>query len=325
MRRREFLTLLGGAAATWPLAAGAQQRRELPVVGWLGLGQNQTGMAAFRKGLNEQGYAEGRNVVLEIRETEQYDQLPARAAELVRRPVAVIFTSATTNAAQAAKAATGTIPIVFTVGSDPVQMGLVASLNRPGGNITGMTFLTMELEGKRIDLLTQMVPQATTVAYLSGPSSSLQFEEQTGEILEAARALGREIIVQEVRTNFEFEVAFATLVQRGVGALVVGTFPWFFESRDRILALAARHQIPAMYPSRAFVLQGGLMSYSAGRGIFRQVGSHYVGQILKGVKPSDLPVQQPTKFEFVINLRTARALGLRVPPMLVARADEVIE
>jgi putative ABC transport system substrate-binding protein len=188
-----------------------------------------------------------------------------------------------------------------------------------------MTFLTMELEGKRIDLLTQMVPQATTVAYLSGPSSSLQFEEQTGEILEAARALGREIIVQEVRTNFEFEVAFATLVQRGVGALVVGTFPWFFESRGRILALAAQHQIPAMYPSRAFVLGGGLMSYSAGRGIFRQVGSHYVGQILKGVKPSDLPVQQPTKFEFVINLRTARALGLRVPRMLFARADEVIE
>jgi putative ABC transport system substrate-binding protein len=170
-----------------------------------------------------------------------------------------------------------------------------------------------------------MVPQATTVAYLSGPSSSLLFEEETSEIREAARALGREIMVLAVRSNFEFEAAFETLVQRGAGALVVGTFPWFFDRRDKILALAARHKIPAIYPGPPFVFEGGLMSYSAGRGVFRQVGFHYVGQILKGVKPSDLPVQQPTKFELVINLRTAKALGLTVPPALLATADEVIE
>jgi putative ABC transport system substrate-binding protein len=326
MRRREFITLLGGTAVGWPLAARAQQAVP-PVVGFLHPGSlvmNRNVVAEFRQGLAEAGYVEGRNVAIEFRwANNRLGELPALAADLVGARVAVIVAAG--GSPLAAKNATSTIPIVLAGGADPVKQGLIASLNRPGGNITGITFLIKELEGKRINLLTQVVPQATTVAYLSGPSSSLLFEEQTGEILEAARALGREIIVQEVRTNFEFEVAFATLVQRGVGALVVGTFPWFFESRGRILALAAQHQIPAMYPSRAFVLGGGLMSYSAGRGIFRQVGSHYVGQILKGVKPSDLPVQQPTKFEFVINLRTARALGLRVPRMLFARADEVIE
>ena len=182
-----------------------------------------------------------------------------------------------------------------------------------------------ELLGKRLELLSQMVPQATTVAYLSGPSSSLMFGEDTGEILKAAQALGRELIVVEVRSPFDFEAPFATIAQRGAGALIVGTFPWFFERRAQILGLAARHKIPATYPSQSFVYEGGLMSYSAGRDAARQIGFQYVGQLLKGVKPSDLPVQQPTKFELVINLKTAKALGLDVPPLLLARADEVIE
>jgi putative tryptophan/tyrosine transport system substrate-binding protein len=328
MRRRVFIALLGGAGAAWPLAGRAQQPA-MPVVGFLhpgSLAMNRNVVAEFHQGLAEAGYVEGRNVAIEFRwANNRLGELPALAADLVGLRVAVIVAAGAVSSPLAAKSATSTIPIVLAGGADPVKQGLVASLNRPGGNVTGMTFLTTELEGKRIDLLGQMVPQETRIAYLTGRSSSLLFEEQTGEILEAARALGREIIVQEVRTNSDFEAAFATLVQRGAGALVVGTFPWFFERRDRILALAARHRIPAMYPGRAFVLEGGLMSYSAGRGVFRQVGSHYVGQILKGVKPSDLPVQQPTRFEFVINLRTARSLGLQVPRMLFARADEVIE
>ena len=287
MRRREFITLLGGTAVGWPLAARAQQAVP-PVVGFLHPGSlvtNRNVVAEFRQGLAEAGYVEGRNVAIEFRwANNRLGELPALAADLVGARVAVIVAAGGSHLA--AKNATSTIPIVLAGGADPVKQGLVASLNRPGGNITGITFLIMELEGKRIDLLTQMVPQATTVAYLSGPSSSLVFEEQTGEILEAARALGREIIVQEVRTNFEFEVAFATLVQRGVGALVVGTFPWFFESRGRILALAAQHQIPAMYPSRAFVLGGGLMSYGAGRGSFAKSAPITSGRSSRASSPA---------------------------------------
>jgi putative tryptophan/tyrosine transport system substrate-binding protein len=328
MRRREFITLLGSAAAARPLAARAEQAA-MPVVGFLhpgSLAMNRYDVAAFHQGLAEAGYVEGRNVAIEFRwANNQLGQLPALAADLVGLRVAVIVAAGAVTSPLAAKSATSTIPIVLAGGVDPIKRGLIASLHRPGGNVTGLTLLTTELEGKRLELLSQMVPQPTTVAYLSGPSTSLLFEEQTSEILEAARALGREIIVLEVRSNFEFEMAFETLVQRGAGALLVGTFPWFFDRRDKILALAARHKIPAMYPSPSFVFEGGLMSYSAGRGVFRQVGFHYVGQILKGVKPSDLPVQQPTKFQLVINLKTARALGLEVPPTLLARADEVIE
>ena len=325
--RREFITLLGGAAA-WPLAAHAQQTA-MPVVGFLhpgSLAMNRYMVAAFRQGLAEAGYVEGRNVAIEFRwANNQLGQLPALAADLVGLRPAVIVAAGALSSPLAAKSATSTIPIVLAGGFDPIKLGLVASLNRPGGNVTGLTLLTTQLLGKRLELLSQMVPQVTTAAYLSGPSRSLLLEEETSDIRNAARALGREIIVIEVRSAFEFKASFETFVQRGAGALLVGTFPWFFERRDKILALAARHKIPAMYPSSSFVFDGGLMSYSAGRDAFRQVGFHYVGQILKGVKPSDLPVQQPTKYELVINLKTAKGLGLEVPATLLARADEVIE
>jgi putative tryptophan/tyrosine transport system substrate-binding protein len=328
IRRREFILTLGGTAAAWPLTARAQQP-SVPVVGFLhpgSLAANRYFVAAFRQGLAEAGFVEGRNVAIEFRwANNQLGQLPALAADLVGLPAAVIVAAGAASSPLAAKNATSTIPIVLAGGIDPVKRGFVASLNRPGGNVTGLTLLSTELLGKRLELLSQMVPQATTVAYLSGPSSSLMFEEDTGEILKAAQALGREFIVVEVRSPFDFEAPFATIAQRGAGALIVGTFPWFFERRAQILGLAARHKIPATYPGQSFVYEGGLMSYSAGRDAARQIGFQYVGQLLKGVKPSDLPVQQPTKFELVINLKTAKALGLDVPPLLLARADEVIE
>jgi ABC-type uncharacterized transport system substrate-binding protein len=328
MNRREFIAALGGAAAMWPLAARAQQPA-MPVIGFLhpgSLAANRFLVAAFRRGLADAGYVEGRNVTIEFRwANNQVRQLPALAADLVGLPVAVIVAAGGLGSALAAKDATSTIPIVVASGVDPVKRGLVASLNQPGGNVTGLTLLTAELQGKRLELLSEVVPQATTVAYLAGPPSSLMFEEETGDIVRAGRMLGREIIVIETHSAFEFDAPFNAFVQRGAGALVVGTFPWFFERRNKILELAARHKIPAMYPSRLFVFEGGLMSYGASWDVFRHVGFHYVSQILKGVKPSDLPVQQPTKFELVINLKTAKALGLEVPPTLLARADEVIE
>jgi ABC-type uncharacterized transport system substrate-binding protein len=327
MRRREFMMLLGGAAA-WPLAAQAQQT-VMPVVGFLHPGSLATSkyvVAAFRQGLAEAGYVEGRNVAIEFRwANNKLAELPALAADLVGLRSAVIVAAGALSSALAAKNATATIPIVLAGGFDPVKQGFVTSLNRPGGNVTGMTFLSTELLGKQLELLSQMVPQATTVAYLSGPSTSSLFEEDTGEILKAARVLGREVIVVGIRNPIDFEAPFATFAERGAGALIVGAFPWFFERRDKIMALAARRKMPAMYPSGSFVFGGGLMSYSAGRDAFRQIGFQYVGQLLKGVKASDLPVQQPTKFELMINLRTAKALGLDVPPSLLARADEVIE
>jgi ABC-type uncharacterized transport system substrate-binding protein len=328
IRRREFILTLGGTAAAWPLAARAQ-KPSMPVVGFLhpgSLAANRYLVAAFRQGLAEAGFVEGRNVAIEFRwANNQSDRLPTLAADLVGLPAAVIVAAGAASSPLAAKNATSTIPIVLAGGIDPVKRGFAASLNRPGGNVTGLTLLSTELLGKRLELLSQMVPQATTVAYLSGPSSSLTFEEDTGEILKAAQALGREFIVVEVRSPFDFEAPFATIAQRGAGALIVGTYPWFFERRAQILGLAARHKTPATYPGQSFVYEGGLMSYSAGRDAARQIGFQYVGQLLKGVKPSDLPVQQPTKFELVINLKTAKALGLDVPPSLLARADEVIE
>ena len=328
LRRRDFITFLGGAAVARPFAARAQQQA-MPVVGFLhpgSLAMNRYNVAAFHQGLADAGFVEGRNVAIEFRwANNQLNQLPALAADLVGLRPAAIVAAGAVSSPLAAKNTTSTIPIVMLTGAHPIKLGLVASLNRPGGNVTGLILLTTELAGKRLELLSQMAPQATTVGYLSGPSTALLFEEETGEVPEAARALGREIVVLAVRSNFELEAAFETLVRRGVGALAVGAFPWFFDRRDRILALAARHRVPAIYPSPAFVFEGGLMSYSAGRGIFRQAGSHYVGQILKGVKPSDLPVQQPTKFELVINFKTAKALGLKIPPTLLVAADEVIE
>ena len=329
LKRRAFITLLGGTAAAWPLAAHAQQPA-MPKVGFLhpgSLAVNRYAVAAFHQGLADAGFVEGRNVAIEFRwANNQLSQLPALAADLVGLQPVVIVAAGGVASPLAAKNATSTIPIVMLNGSDPIKLGLVASLNRPGGNVTGLILLTTELGGKRLELLSQMAPQATTVGYLSGPSTALLFEEETGEIPVAARALGREIVVVAVRTNLELEAAFETLVRRGVGALAVGAHPWFFDRRDRILALAARHKLPAMYPSSVFVFEGGLMSYSAaGRGVFRQLGFHYVGQILKGVKPSEMPVQQPTKFELVINLKTAKTLGLDVSAKLLGLADEVIE
>ena len=300
----------------------------MPVVGFLhpgSLAANRYFVAAFRQGLAEAGFVEGRNVAIEFRwANNQLGQLPALAADLVGLPAAVIVAAGAASSPLAAKNATSTIPIVLAGGIDPVKRGFVASLNRPGGNVTGLTLLSTELLGKRLELLSQMVPQATTVAYLSGPSSSLMFEEDTGEILKAAQALGREFIVVEVRSPFDFEAPFATIAQRGAGALIVGTYPWFFERRAQILGLAARHKIG----QRILVSRSSLRVASELQKRWdaaRQIGFHYVGQLLKGAKPADLPVQQPTKFELVINLKTAKALGLEVPATarLRRRGDRV--
>jgi putative tryptophan/tyrosine transport system substrate-binding protein len=327
MKRRQFITLLGGSAA-WPLAARAQQTA-MPVVGFLhpgSLEMNKQAVAAFYQGLAEAGYAEGQNVKVEFRwANNQLGRLPMLAADLVASQVAVIVAAGAIASPLAAKEATTTISIVLVGVGDPIRLGLVASLNRPGGNVTGLTVVDTGLPGKRLDLVGQMVPQAMMLGYLASPSNSPMFEEQTSEIRQAAQALGREIIVVGGRSDVDFEIAFDTLVQRGAGALVVGNTPWAVERRHTILTLAARHKVPAMYPFSAFVFEGGLMSYGVGRGVFRQVASHYVGKILKGAKPNDLPIQQPTKFELVINLKTARALGISVPERLLALADEVIE
>ena len=329
--RREFIALLGSAALTWPPVARAQQPT-MPVIGFLALGSpdpNSTFGAAFRQGLAEAGYVPGQNVAIEFRwANNQPSLLPGLAADLVNRKVAVIVTTGSPNAALAAKGATSTIPIVFAVAEDPMRYGLVTSLNRPGGTVTGMTFLSAELAGKQLNLLLELTPQATTIAYLSGPSSSPIFEDRKSEILTAGRALGRRIIISEVR-RFDFEAAFATLVEQGADALIVGSFSLFLNpprNRDKILELAARHKITAMYPNRVYAIRGGLMSYDSDFvAVVRQLGSHYVGQILKGAKPGDLPVMQPTKFELIINLKTAKALGLEIPDKLLTLADEVIE
>ena len=328
--RRELLAALGGAAAAWPLAARAQQPA-MPVVGYLDIGTPSGAaydVAALREGLGQAGYIEGRNLAIEFRFAHQNgSDLPQLATELVRRQVALIVVSGGPSGVRAAKAATSTIPIVFVIGADPVRYGFVPSLNRPSGNVTGVSFVSAELEAKRLDLLLQLVSQVSTVAYLLGPSSSLIFANLRNDMLAATHALKRQIITIEVR-GLDFEGAFAPLAQRRGEALIVGGYRIFLEprNRDQILGLASRYKIPAIYPYRQFPDNGGLMSYSADiRGAFRRAGLHYVGQMLKGAKPSDLPVEQPIKFEFVINLKTAKALGLEVPPTLLARADEVIE
>jgi putative ABC transport system substrate-binding protein len=327
MRRREFITFLGAAA--WPLVARAQQPA-IPVVGLLHIatpGPYAPMLAELRAGMNELGYVEGKNVAVEYRWADnQGERLPALAADLVRRGVSVIVAAGGTRPALAARGATSTIPIVLAFGVDPVGLGLAASLNRPGGNVTGVTFITAELEPKRLEFLTELVPQATTVGYLNiDPQFSTTAKQQAIDIREAARAFGREVIVLEAGSDRDFEAAFATFVQRRVGALVVGTSPLFTSNRHKLLALAARHQIPAIYHLREFVVDGGLMSYGASiAGAFREAGV-YVGQILKGAKPANLPVRRSTRFELVINLKTAKALGLTVPPMLFARANEVVE
>jgi putative ABC transport system substrate-binding protein len=330
VRRRELIALLGSAAATWPLATRAQQAA-MPVIGFFDIrsaAENTRTIAEFRQGLAEAGYIEGRNVAIEYRWAEgRFDRLPALADDLVRRQVTVIVATGAIGTALAAKAATSTIPIVFMNGSDPVKYGLVASFNRPGGNLTGVNVRAVEIANKRVEFLTELVPQATTIALLSAGARFLAFEEQKSNMLEAARALGRHAIILECRSGDDFEVIFATLVDRGAGAFVVGVFPLFFElrNRDSILRLAARHKIPGIYPHRMYVAAGGLMSYAADEAVYREVGVNYVGRILKGARPVDLPVQQATKFNLAINLKTARTLGLTIPQTLLVAASEVIE
>ena len=332
MKRRAFVTLLGGAAAAWPLVSRAQQPA-IPVIGYLSLTSNApspNGLYAggFLQGLLQIGYVPGRNLAIEFRGANlQNSILPQLAADLVARRVAVIVTSGSPYAAVAAKAATSRIPIVFMLNEDPMEYGLVASFNRPGGNVTGVTFLSAELAGKRLNLLLELIPQATTVGYLCPGSGSAYVEARKSDMIAAGRALGREIIVLEVQ-RVDFEATFATAVEQGVDALIVGNYTFFAASlsnRNKILELAARHKLPAMYEDRRYSGNGGLMSYGAKISEQARNAGLYTGRILKGEKPADLPVMQPAKFELVINLKTAKALGLTVPPTLVAIADEVIE
>jgi putative ABC transport system substrate-binding protein len=328
MRRREFITLLGSVVG-WPLAANAQQMA-LPVIGFLSGESPDTSaylVAAFRTGLKETGFTEGQNVTIEYRWAEnQLDRLPALAADLVGRKVTVIAATAGggTAASLAAKAATTAIPIVFTSGVDPVKMGLVASFNRPGGNVTGIAWLALALDAKRLGLLHELVPRVTAVAVLLNPTLP-DATEQLSNIRDAARTIGKPITILNASSIREIDLAFETLAQMQLGTLLVGTDPFLVSRREQIVRLAARHGIPAIYDGRDFTVAGGLMSYGASfPDAVRQAGI-YTGRILKGERPANLPVLQPTKFELVINLKAARMLGLTVPDTLLALADEVIE
>jgi putative ABC transport system substrate-binding protein len=329
MKRREFLTLLGGAAAAslaCPLITRAQQA-PLPVIGFLNArtATDTVGLsAAFRQGLNELGFVDGRNAAIEYRwAANQIDQLPALAAELTHRP-AMVIAAFSTAAALAAKAATTTIPIVFLTSDDPIKTGIVPSLNRPGGNVTGVSFVSPVLGGKRLQLLRALAPKADLIAVFVDPASP-ESVNHTNEVRDAARALGQKIAVLRAGTPNEIEAAVASVMQQGAGAVLVGGSPTFLSRRDHISALLARYNVPAMYSLRQFAAAGGLISYGASISeSYRQAGL-YVGRILRGDQPSDLPVLQPTRFELVINLKAAKALGLELPPTLLALADEVIE
>jgi ABC-type uncharacterized transport system substrate-binding protein len=324
--RRQLISAVGGAVVCWPFVARAQQ--PMPVIGWLFGVSSEAGqptLAAFRKALGDAGYIEGGNIQIEYRWANgNYDRLPAMAAELVAQPVTLIVTGGGEPAAFAAKAATSTIPIVIVVGSDPVKEGLVASLNRPGANITGATVFSYEMESKRLGLLHEAVPAAKTIAALFNPANPA-VELQLRDVREAGPRLGVEVVTLTANAESEFDGVFAAMAQRQVAALLVGADPFFNSRRAHLMALAAQYRLPAIYEWRQFAVDGGLMSYGTVlTDAYAQAGT-YAGRILKGEKPADLPVVQPTNFQFVINLKTAKALGLEISPTLSARADEVIE
>jgi putative ABC transport system substrate-binding protein len=327
MRRRDFIRVTVGLAAAWPLAVRAQQPT-MPVIGFLGGGSADTDenrVHAFRQGLSETGYVEGKNVAIEYRWAQgQYNRFPALAADLVRRQVDVIAAFGGTASALPAKAATNSIPIVFSVAVDPVEFGLVDSLNRPGGNVTGVALLSVQLGPKLLELLHEMVPAVTVVAVLVNPTSPLA-ETLLKDAGVTARTLGLQVHVLHAKTERDFDSVFATLVRLRVGALVIGADAFFTDHGKQLAALALRHGVPAIYPTREFAISGGLISYGPSITESWRVMGIYTSRILKGEKPADLPVQQVTKVELVINLITAKALGLTVPPSLLARADEVIE
>ena len=325
MKRREFITLFGGAVVSWPLAARAQQSA-VPMIGFMitNVQSRSQQIAAFHAGLKESGYVEGQNVRVELRSAEgHFDRYPALAADLLRHGVAVLV-AVNNDAALAAKRATATTPIIFGMGGDPVAFGLVGSLSRPGGNITGIYFFTQGLEGKRLGLLHELVPTAKTIAVLINTDYS-PAKNQLRDVQEAAARLGVQVLVLRANVEADFEAVFADLVRQGAGALLVCASPFFASRRQQLVVLAARHAVPAIYEWREYAAAGGLMSYGTNlNDAYRQMGV-YAGRVLKGEKPADLPILQSTAFEFVINLSTARALGIAVPPTLSARADEVIE
>jgi putative ABC transport system substrate-binding protein len=334
MRRRNFITLLGGAAA-WPLAAYAQQSAT-PVVGFLHAGESPAYahvVAAFRQGLKEFGYIEGQNVAIEYRWANgENDRLPNLAADLVRREVAVILSGGGGPSALAAKAATSTIPIVLAFGSDPIRLGLVTSLSRPEGNVTGVMFRTVELMAKRLDLLHELVPGATTIAHLAD-TRSMVGQDMMRDVRAATAKLGLQLSVVEARSDSDLksgipafmEAAFASFASHQAGALLVGASALFDSNREQLVTLAARYKLPAIYQAREYAVDGGLMSYGASNADAFHLAGRYVAQILKGVRPADLPVEESSRFEFVINMKTAKTLGLGVPPPMLIRADELIE
>ena len=325
MQRRQFISLLGGTAAAWPLAAIAQQK---PVIGFLNSGSANAypdRITAFHEGLRQLGYIEGQNVVIDYRwALGEYERLPAFAAELVERRVSVLIATGGEPAALAAKSATSTIPIVFAIGGDPIKLGLVASYDRPGGNATGANILAAEMDGKRLGLLHELMPKAARVGLLLNPNFPA-YATQLNELQRAATVIGLQVEVLHANADGEIEAAFSIASGKAVGALILAASPFFDTRREKLVALAARHALPTIYHFREFALAGGLMSYGVSiPHIYRQVGI-YAGRILSGENAANLPVQQPTTFELVINLKTARALGLEIPPTLLARADEVIE
>jgi len=328
VKRRNFITLLGGAAVAWPLAARAQQPA-MPVIGILEAGGaelNPGNATAFRKGLSETGYTEGQTVAIEYRWAEgQYERLPELAAELVRRRAAVIVTPFSVAATLAARAATTTVPIVFSTGADPVETGLVASLNRPGGNVTGAVTMNAELAAKRFGLLQELLPTATRFAVLVNPTTARVAKAVTADVQAAASVTGRQVEVLTASTSREIDTAFATVVQKRIDTLLHSPDLFFTTRRAQIIVLAARHAVPVIYANREDAVAGGLMSYGSSMAdVSRQLGI-YAGRTLKGEKPADMPVLRATKFEFVINLQTAKTIGITVPPTLLARADEVFE